>query len=68
MIKILIVEDEKPIADLIYLNLTNAGYQCEKVHDGLKAADLIEKNRYDLVLLDIMLPGADGYEILEYLK
>lgn len=68
MIKILIVEDEKPIADLIYLNLTDAGYQCEKVHDGLKAADLIEKNRYDLVLLDIMLPGADGYEILEYLK
>ena len=68
MIKILIVEDEKPIADLIYLNLTDAGYQCEKVHDGLKAADLIEKNRYDLVLLDIMLPGADGFDIMEYIR
>lgn len=68
MNKILIVEDEKPIADLIYLNLTDAGYQCEKVHDGLKAADLIEQNRYDLILLDIMLPGANGYEVMEYVK
>lgn len=68
MIKILIVEDEKPISDLIYFNLTDVGYECEQVYDGLKAADLIEKNRYDLVLLDIMLPGADGYEILDYLK
>jgi len=66
--KILIVEDEKAIADLIYLNLTDAGYQCEKVNDGLTAADLIEEKRYDLVLLDIMLPGADGYELLDYLK
>lgn len=68
MVKILIVEDEKPIADLIYYSLTEAGYICDKVNDGLKAADLIENNQYDLALLDIMLPGADGYEILEYLK
>lgn len=68
MNRILIVEDEKPIADLIYLNLKSAGYECEKVHDGLTAADRIEQKRYDLVLLDIMLPGADGYEVLEYLK
>lgn len=66
--KILIVEDEKPIADLIYMNLTDAGYKCEKVNDGLEAADLIEENRYDLVLLDIMLPGCDGYELLDYLR
>lgn len=68
MNKILIVEDEKPIANLIKYNLQEAGYECEMVHDGLQAADLFETNRYDLVLLDIMLPGADGYELLEYLK
>ncbi|MBO4808273.1 MAG: response regulator transcription factor [Lachnospiraceae bacterium] len=66
--KILIVEDEKAIADLIYMSLTDAGYKCEKVNDGFEAADLIEEKRYDLVLLDIMLPGCDGYELLDYLK
>ena len=45
-----------------------AGYQCEMVHDGLQAADKIEQTDYDLVLLDIMLPGLDGYELLEYLR
>ena len=68
MIKILIVEDEKPIADLIDWNLSAMGYQCEKVYDGLAGADLIEENCYDLVLLDIMLPGADGYELLQQLR
>ena len=68
MIKILIVDDEKPICDLIDLNLSSAGYQCTSVQDGLEALDLIEKNTYDLILLDIMLPGADGYDIMEYIR
>lgn len=68
MIKILIVDDEKPICDLIDLNLSAAGYQCKSVQDGLKAVDLIEQEEFDLILLDIMLPGADGYDIMEYIR
>ena len=68
MNRILIVEDEVAIARLIEMSLMHAGYQCEMVHDGLQAADKIEQTDYDLVLLDIMLPGLDGYELLEYLR
>ena len=68
MIKILIVDDEKPICDLIDLNLSAAGYNCDTVQDGLKAIDKIEQNKYDLILLDVMLPGADGYDIMEYIQ
>lgn len=68
MIKILIVDDEKPICDLIDLNLSSAGYQCSAALDGLEALDKIENETYDLILLDIMLPGADGYDIMEYIR
>ena len=68
MIKILIVDDEKPICDLIDINLSAAGYHCKTVQDGLKAIDLIEREPFDLILLDIMLPGADGYDIMEYIR
>lgn len=68
MIKILIVDDEKPICDLIDINLSAAGYHCKTVQDGLKAIDLIEREQFDLILLDIMLPGADGYDIMEYIR
>ena len=68
MIKILIVDDEKPICDLIDINLSAAGYQCKSVQDGLAAIDLIERESFDLILLDIMLPGADGFDIMEYIR
>lgn len=68
MIKILIVDDEKPICDLIDLNLSSAGYHCTAVQDGLQAIDLIERETFELVLLDIMLPGADGYDVMEYIR
>ena len=68
MIRILIVEDETPIANLIDWNLTDCGYQCTQVHDGLAAADRIEAESYDLILLDIMLPGADGFELMEQIR
>ncbi|MBE5867153.1 MAG: response regulator transcription factor [Lachnospiraceae bacterium] len=68
MIKVLIVDDEKPICDLIDINLTAAGYQCKTVQDGLQAIDLIERENFDLILLDVMLPGADGYDIMEYIR
>lgn len=68
MNKILIVEDEKAISNLIKINLTDAGYRCTCAYDGLQAADLIEKERYELILLDIMLPEIDGYELIEYIR
>ena len=68
MIKILIVEDEKPISDLIKMNLADEGYQCVCAYDGQKAADLMETDIFDLVLLDIMLPEIDGYELLKYMN
>ena len=45
-----------------------AGYRCEIALDGETAADKIETGRYDLILLDIMLPGVDGYELMEYVR
>ena len=68
MIRILIVEDEKPIAELIRLSLRRAGYHCQCVYNGLAAADVLERERFDLVLLDIMLPGVDGFSLLEYIR
>ena len=65
---ILIAEDERPIADLIELTLTGAGYACEQANDGGTAADLIAEHDYELAVLDIMLPGIDGYELLRYLR
>ena len=68
MIKILSVEDDQRISRLLEINLKDKGYDCTCVYDGIAAADLLEHQRFDLVLLDIMLPGADGYELLEYIK
>lgn len=68
MLKIFIVEDEKPISDLIEMNLTEAGYACTCAYNGMEAANVLERERFDLVLLDIMLPEVDGYELLEYIK
>jgi len=68
MIKIFIVEDEKPISDLLRMSLTKAGYDCKCAYDGLQAADVLENERFDLILLDIMLPGADGFELMEYIR
>ena len=68
MIRILIVEDDEAIANLLRMNLMKSGYECEMAEDGEKAADLLEVNFYDLVILDIMLPKMNGYEVLEYAK
>lgn len=68
MRKILIVEDEEAIANLIKMNLTAEGYHCTCAYDGKMGADHIEKEMFDLILLDIMLPEINGYELLEYIK
>ena len=68
MLKVLIVEDERPIADLVELNLSASGYACTCCYDGLAAADLLEKNLFDLVLLDVMLPGLSGFDLMEQIR
>jgi len=68
MFKILIAEDEEPIANLIKMNLKRAGYRCTWAPDGNVAADYMMQENFDLVLLDIMLPKIDGYELMEYAR
>ncbi len=68
MIRILIVEDEKPISDLIRINLFEAGYFCDCAFDGMTAVNMLDESKYDLILLDILLPEVDGYEVMEYVK
>ena len=68
MNRILIAEDEAAIAGLVRTVLIDAGYRCVWAPDGNQAADLLEQEPFDLALLDVMLPGADGYELLDYCK
>ena len=68
MIRILVVEDERPISDLVRMSLQKAGYECTCVYDGLAAADALEAERFDLILLDVMLPGVDGFALMDYIR
>ena len=68
IMKVLIVEDERPINELIEMSLSEQGYLCDCAYDGITAADFLQENSYDLVLLDIMLPGVDGYSLIEYIR
>ena len=67
MIHILIVEDEKPISNLIRVSLKRAGYSCDCAYDGSEALNYIENRSYDLILLDVMLPQIDGFSLMEYI-
>lgn len=68
MALILIVEDEMPINILINRNLELVGHECVSVYDGEAVLEIIQKYTFDLILLDIMLPKMDGYEVLEIVK
>jgi two-component system phosphate regulon response regulator PhoB len=68
MQKILIVEDERDIADLVGFNLERAGYEVLKAHDGITGAEMAIQLRPDLVILDLMLPGKDGYAVFKELR
>lgn len=61
--KILLVEDEKSLCDTLALNLDLAGYEVERVYDGRQALETFSRSRFDLIILDIMLPGMNGIEI-----
>ena len=70
MSRVLIVEDEQHLADGLRFNLEAEGHQAIIVGDGLEAIDrlLTERDRYDAVILDVMLPGKDGFEVASSLR
>ena len=68
MIKILVADDEKPISNLIKLSLTKAGYTCSCAFNGMEVADMVDNESFDLILLDVMMPEVDGFELMDYLK
>lgn len=68
MKKILVIEDEKDIQNIIKAFLENADYKVETADDGLEGINLIQKNSYDLVLLDIMMPKIDGFVVCEMIR
>ena len=68
MRRILIVEDEQDIADLIGFNLERAGFEVLKAYDGIKGCELALRERPDLIVLDVMLPGRDGYSVFREIR
>lgn len=68
MIRILVIEDDTSISNYIRLSLKQAGYLSDCVYDGQEAYKKLEQERYDLILLDVMLPQMDGFELMDYIK
>lgn len=66
--KVLVVDDDKNISEIIGIYLMNAGYEIKKVYNGKQALSVYEEIKPDLVLLDIMLPGMDGVEVLKGIR
>ena len=67
MNKILIIDDEESITSMLKLCLSKNRYLSDTANSAAEASDLIEKNHYDLALLDIMLPDIDGFELISYI-
>ena len=68
MAKLLIVDDELPINRLLCKNLTLVGHECIPAYDGVQALSLIKSEQPDLIILDVMLPGISGFEIMKLLN
>src|SRR5687768_2802613 len=66
--KILVVEDDRDIAELVRMHLRDLGADVTLVHDGRVALDVATKRTFDLIILDLMLPGIDGLEICRALR
>lgn len=68
MKKILIVEDEKTISDIIKVNLLKEGYEISTAYDGQEALTVFENEEIDLILLDVMLPKIDGFQVCRKIR
>ncbi len=66
--KILVAEDEKTLRNIITVYLTKNGFDVDAVCDGNEAVTAIDNNSYDLIILDIMMPGKNGKEVCEYIR
>ncbi|PIZ96832.1 MAG: response regulator [Candidatus Magasanikbacteria bacterium CG_4_10_14_0_2_um_filter_33_14] len=66
--KILIAEDEKPMARALEIKLNKAGFETTVVFDGVSAVKELQAGKYDLLLLDLMMPNKDGFSVLSDLK
>lgn len=66
--KILVVEDERPMARALELKLTHEGFEVVVAYNGEEALDALGKNTFDMVMLDIMMPKLDGFGVLEQMK
>ena len=65
---VLIIEDDRAIAELIKTTLSGYGYHCENAYDGQEGEDMLDTQKWDIILLDLMLPKISGYELLEYIS
>ncbi|RPI54086.1 MAG: response regulator, partial [Chloroflexi bacterium] len=65
---ILVVEDEVASAHLLNYILSSGGHQVRVAYDGIQALELVERSRPDLILLDVMMPGLNGFQVCERLK
>lgn len=63
--RILIIDDEKNIREILKMNLEMEGYECKALEDGSKINSILDQEHFDLIILDIMMPGLTGYEVLE---
>ncbi len=63
--KVLVIEDEDKVARFIKQGLEEESYEVELAHDGNEASRMLKENDYDIIILDLMLPGKDGYEVLK---
>jgi DNA-binding response OmpR family regulator len=68
MARILLAEDERHIGDMVTFRLTNGGHQVVRAHDGEEALRLAAAEAPDLVILDVMMPVLDGFQVLRQLK
>lgn len=66
--RILICEDEKPLSSALNLKLSSQGYTPTIVNNGREALEKLSQNQFDLILLDLIMPEVDGFEVLEELK
>jgi two-component system, OmpR family, copper resistance phosphate regulon response regulator CusR len=66
--RVLLVEDEAKTAGFLAKGLSEAGYGVDVALEGFEARDLIEHERYDLIILDVMLPGLDGWQLLKLIR
>lgn len=66
--KILLVEDEVDLVELLQTRLGNNGYDVDAAYDGKQAVEKVRRNRPDIIILDIMLPKMNGYEVCDIIK